>query len=116
MHVFKPNHGGQGLKLRGRMEKRLPIIVGVRLANRVATETDGEERTYTDNISPGGARVFSQRSWQPGDVIRITALNEKPVWSRVIYCQRLGDDRFGLGVKFGSPPVMWSVLQRYGRP
>ena len=48
--------------LSGRMERRLPIIVVVRLANCVPASVDGEEKTYTDNVSPRGARIFSKRA------------------------------------------------------
>jgi hypothetical protein len=97
------------------MERRLPIIVVVRLTHCPPAGTDGEERTYTDNISPRGARIFSKQPWQPGDTVRITPLNGNSVCAKVIYCQRLPDDRYGVGVKFQGRPVTWSILQRFGR-
>ena len=103
-------------KLKGRMERRLPIIVLVRLAHGVAADSDGEERTYTDNISPCGACVFSKRPWQPGDLIRITPISEECVLGKVVYCQRLQDDRYSFGAKFEGGPVTWSIIQRYGLP
>ena len=98
------------------MEKRLPIIVVVRLVHETAADTNGEERAFTDNISPFGARVFSRHSWQPGDPIRIAPINEEPVFGEVVYCQQLPDERYRLGVKFEGGPVTWSILQRYDRP
>ena len=100
---------------KGRVEKRLPIMVMVRLVHEAAAETNGEERAFTDNISPFGARVYSKRFWQPGDVMRIAPVNEEPVLGEVVYCQRLPDDRYRLGVKFEGGPVTWSILQRYDR-
>lgn len=100
---------------KGRMEKRLPIIVVVRLVHEAAADTNGEERTYIDNLSSLGARVFSKRSWQPGDPVRIAPINEEPLLGEVVYCQHLPDDRYRLGVKFESGPVTWSVLERYDR-
>ena len=38
--------------LTGRMERRLPIIVVVRLAHCAPAGADGQEKTFTDNISP----------------------------------------------------------------
>ena len=58
--------------LSGRMEMRLPIVVVVRLAQAERAGADGEERTYTDNISLRGARVYSNRSWQLGDAVQVT--------------------------------------------
>ena len=104
-----------GPRPKGRMERRLPIIVGIRLVQGAGANTDGEERTYTDNISPLGARVFSKRHWQPGDLVEITPVIEKPVLGEIIYCQRLPDERYSLGVKFEEGPVTWSMLQRYAR-
>ncbi len=99
--------------LSGRMERRLPIIVVVRLAPEVSAGADGEEKTFTDNISPHGARLFSKYPWQPGDAARVTPLNEDSVWAKVIYSQRLPDDRYSIGVQFQDRPASWSALHRY---
>lgn len=95
------------------MERRLPIIVVVRLAPAVSADTDGEERTYTDNISPRGARVYSIRPWQLGDAVQVTPRNEDSACGNVVYCQTLEHGRFVIGVKFQDGPVMWSALHRY---
>ena len=97
----------------GRIERRLLIIVVVRLAPVLAAAADGE-KTFTDNISRHGARIFSKRAWQPGDVVRVTPLNTGPSWGKVVYCQKLSDDRFSVGVKFPDRPVPWPTLQKYG--
>ena len=97
--------------LSGRMERRLPIIVVICLAQAVSAATEGE-RTFTDNISPHGARIFSKHAWQPGDVARVTPLNEDPVWAKVIYSQRLPDNRYGIGVQ-AQDLITWSILRRY---
>jgi hypothetical protein len=99
--------------LNGRTERRYPIVVVVRLAQPERAGTDGEERTYTDNISSRGARVYSIRPWQLGDAVQVTPRNEDPACGSVVYCQTLHDGRFIIGVEFQSHPVMWSVLLRY---
>lgn len=101
--------------LGGRTERRLPIVVVVRLAHCDPAGTDGEEeRTYTDNISHHGARIFSKHPWQLGDAVRVTPLNGDSACGKVVHCQRLPDDRYSIGVKFHSSPAKWSALQRYG--
>ncbi|SRR5260370_10471977 len=95
------------------MERRLPIIAIVRLAPAQRAVTDGEERTYTDNISSHGARIFSKYAWQPDDVVRITPLNEDVACGKVVYCQMLRDNRYSIGVKFQDHPVTWSALEKY---
>lgn len=85
--------------LSGRTERRLSIIVVARLAAVEHVGTDGEERTYTDNISARGARIFSRHTWQPGGEIMVTPRNEEATCGSVVYCERL-DDRYAIGVKF----------------
>jgi len=97
------------------MERRLPIIVVVRLASCWGAGSDEEERTYTDNISPTRARIFSKRPWRLGNMIWVAPVHEEPVCANVIYSQRLLDDRYSLGVKFEDGPVTCSIIQRYAR-
>jgi hypothetical protein len=99
--------------LTGRMERRLPIIVVVRVAQAENASANGEERTYTDNISPHGARLFSTRSWQPGEAVRIAPRDEAPAFGSVVYCQALADGRFIIGVNFRDRPITWSAMHRY---
>ena len=101
-------------RLTGRKENRLSIIVVVRLCHGAAADRDEVERTCTDNISPCGARVFSKFLWHPGELVRITPVNEEPAVAEVVYCQHLPDDRYSLGLEFNDP-ASWSVLQRYAR-
>jgi len=99
--------------LSGRMERRLPIVVVVRVAESKGASTDGEERTYTDNISSRGARVYSNRPWQLGDAVQVTPRNEAPARGKVVYCQTLPDSRYVIGVKFQDGPIAWSAVCRY---
>jgi hypothetical protein len=98
----------------GRMEKRLPIAIVVRLAHGADQPVSGAELTYTDNVSSHGARVISRRAWQPGDVARITSLkDETTVSGKVIYCQKLPDDRHCIGLNFEDRRVTWSAYRAY---
>lgn len=99
--------------LSGRLDRRLSIIVIVRLAQVDRARTHGEEWTLTDNIGAHGARIFSRHPWQPGDEVMVTPVNEETTCGNVVYCQRLADDRYGIGVKFQDHIVMWSAMCRY---
>ena len=99
--------------LSGRMERRLPIIVAVRLAQSECASTDEGEHTYTDNISPRGARVYSNRPWRLGDGVQVAPRNEASACGKVVYCQMLPDDRYVIGVKFQDRPIQWSAITRY---
>jgi hypothetical protein len=100
--------------LSGRKERRLPIIVVVRLAAAEQVSGESHERTYTDNISPHGVRVLSTRAWQPGQHAEIIPdKDESPMHGEVVYCQRLDNDRFCVGVKFPDSRIPWSTPRRY---
>ena len=107
-----PRHMQISRKLTGRTERRLPIIIAVRLL-RVGDLRASEEVTYTHNVSVGGARVVSTRSWEVGEQGHIAPLKEEPsLRGEVVYCQSLGNDRFCVGFKFREL-VTWSALSRY---
>jgi PilZ domain len=100
--------------LGGRMERRLPIVVVVRLALAERAGSEGEERTYTDNISAHGAHIFSRHPWQLGDQVRVTPVNEESTaYGKVVYCHKLTDGRYNIGVAFQDHPVTWSIVRRY---
>ena len=103
----------QDQALSGRMERRLPIIVVVSLAQLERRSAEGAEWTYTDNISAHGARVFSKRSWSPGEEITVTPFREETTSGSVVYCQKLADDRYFIGVKFKDRQIPWSAISRY---
>ena len=102
----------QDQALNGRMERRLPIIVVVSLAHLERERTEGVEWTYTDNVSAEGARIFSRRSWEPGDEISVTPFKEETTSGSVVYCEKLADGRNFIGVKF-KDHVAWSIVRRY---
>jgi PilZ domain-containing protein len=100
--------------LNGRREKRLPIIMVVRLSRVRYLPTNEDERTYTDNVSAHGARVYSRCIWQHGEQAQVTPWEEEsPMRGEVVYCQRIDNDRFCVGLKFQERPVTWSALRRY---
>lgn len=99
--------------LRGRTERRLPIMVVVQLAKAPIQGIAEKESTFTHDISSRGARVFSSHPWQAGEVVMLTSLQEGSVCGKVIYCQRLEDNRYAIGLHVPDRPITWSVLQRF---
>ena len=100
--------------LSGRSERRLPIAVVVRLKVLDDDGADKQERTYTENLSAHGVCVKSARVWHPGEQAEITPLNEEgPLRGEVVYCQKLDDARFFIGLKFRHNRVSWRALERY---
>ena len=89
----------------GRLEKRLATSVPIYLAS-LADPRD-RERTFTENVSPHGARVISKRSWRSGEKVLITPLTgDFPQVGKVIYCMPVGE-RFCVGVEFPDRTVKW---------
>jgi|SRR5215472_3166083 len=99
----------------GRKERRLPVMVPVTLAPVWPESAEKSERTYTDNLSEHGARIRAACSWQPGDEVEIVPLRgEQPMRGEVVYCQKLPNGTFFIGLRFESY-IPWSILQRLQR-
>ncbi len=103
-------------RLNGREERRLPIMMEVNLVpmGRESGESGESERTYTDNVSAHGVRVHSTSAWQRGEQVEVIPMKEEmSVRGEVVYCQRVGKDRFFVGFKFPHEHVSWSILKRF---
>src|SRR5260370_13555085 len=95
----------------GRVETRLATQLHVHLAT-----TNGHrvtERTCTRNVSPHGARVVTERHWQPGEETLLTPLSgEFPQPARVVYCQPRARGGFYVGLQFTVRSVKWDESPR----
>ena len=100
-----------GSHLTGREERRLPIMMEVKLAHANGGQP---ERTITDNISPHGVRVRSTCQWRLGEQAEIIPTKEgMPMQGEVVYCQKVEDGGFFVGLKFGTAASLgpsWSGL------
>ena len=98
----------------GRMEKRIPIAIVVRLTHAQDQPASKPELTYTDNVSAHGARVVSSRPWQIGEVAQVTSLKDEiTIRGKVVYCQKLPDNRYLIGLNFHDRRVTWSAYRTY---
>ena len=98
----------------GRMEKRIPIAIVVRLTHAQDQPASEPELTYTDNVSAHGARVVSGRPWQIGEVAQVTSLKDEiTISGKVAYCLMLPDNRYFIGLNFQDRRVTWSVYRTY---
>jgi PilZ domain-containing protein len=106
-----------GHDLDGRHEKRLPIVVVVQLADAERQQSNGREKTYSDNISPHGACVASKRPWSPGKEVEIVSItNAIKARGKVVYCRQGKNGRYFLGLNFRERPVRWSNFSYAGFP
>jgi hypothetical protein len=105
---------GSDGRLNGREERRLPIMMEVNLAPAGGASAERCERTFTDNISPHGIRLQSTNAWRFGEQAEVTPRKgEVSMLGQVVYCQRIGNGRFFVGLKFWDKHIPWSILQRF---
>jgi hypothetical protein len=84
----------------GRIEHRMAANLEGRLESALAPLYS--EGVSITNISSHGARVLTTRTWQPHDpVVLIENTGDFRVEAEVIYCRRLHEAAFAIGLKFG---------------
>jgi hypothetical protein len=91
-----------------RRESRVPMEVRVQITGHPALP--GTEETFTENVSAGGARVWSTRRWKPGDRLTISTLTGsfKSI-ARVAYCQLIPESGFAVGLEFLESREGWVI-------
>jgi hypothetical protein len=97
----------------GRLEKRIRLAVPVQISSfRGPAAT---ERTTTENVCSLGIRILTQQARELNERLMISTLvGGLRILARVVYCQRLPDGRFGVGLQFQGRPVNWSRVSLAG--
>lgn len=91
----------------GRLEKRTRLAVPVKISGPLDSTT--MERTTTENVCSKGIRVLTQIARVLNERLSIWLLDGNlQILARVVYCQRLQDGRFGVGLEFQGQTVDWS--------
>jgi PilZ domain len=89
-----------------RLETRIPARVGLELSG--PDEPLMYEITFTENVSPHGARVLSKKRWSPNDSVLVKLPQEgRPSRARITYCQPLSKDEFATGLQFSFLVYEW---------
>ena len=97
----------------GRIEKRIRQAVPVQIAS--LQNPSAMERTTTENVCSIGARVLSQAAKEPNERLLISSLvGDLRSLARVVYCQRLPDGRFGIGLQFQEGAIRWPTSSLTG--
>jgi hypothetical protein len=66
------------------------------------------ERTTTENVCSLGMRVLTQRAKEMNERLMISSLmGDLRTVARVVYCQRLPDGHFAVGLQFQGVPIKW---------
>jgi len=90
----------------GRLEKRVRLAVPIEITS--PQNPAAAERTTTENVCSLGLRVLTQRARNSNEQIMISSLaGDLRTFARVVYCQRLPDGRFGVGLQFQGIAVNW---------
>ena len=90
----------------GRFEKRTRLAIPVQISS--LQDPNAIERTITENVCSLGVRVLMQRPEELTGLLLIWSLDgELQALGRVVYCQRLSDGRFGVGLQFQQSVDNW---------
>jgi hypothetical protein len=66
-----------------------------------------------ENVSPQGARVATERSWNAGSLVLLKSA-QGDLWARarVVYCQAVGRSEFAVGLDFFFMTVEWAMQSK----
>jgi len=83
----------------GRSDRRITKEVAVELARPDASQL--REMAIAQNVSARGMRVATEDVWLPGDPVLLSSPQSGVrTRARVVYCQRVENNRFALGWNF----------------
>jgi hypothetical protein len=92
-----------------RSERRIPKRLAAELSR--LDESVPMEMTFTENVSPRGARVTTVQRWQPGTSVLVTFRRDTiRSQGRIVYCQRVESGNFALGLELPWQVQRWQML------
>lgn len=90
----------------GRLEKRIRLAVPVEITS--FRHPRANERTTTENVCSLGIRVLTLHAREQNERLMIKSpVDNLRALARVVYCQRLPDGQFGIGLQFEGEAVNW---------
>ena len=90
----------------GRLEKRARLAIPVRICS--LQEPSAAERSTTENICSLGIRVLVRHARKLNERLLIKSADEELQRdARVVYCERMVDGRFALGLEFNGGAANW---------
>jgi len=91
----------------GRLEKRIPLAVPLQISS--VLDPAAAEQTTTENVCSLGVRVLTQRARELNERLMISSfMGDLRTFARVVYCQRLPNGHFAVGLQFQRQGVDWS--------
>jgi hypothetical protein len=99
----------------GRLEKRIRLAVPLQISS--VLDPAAAERTTTENVCSLGMRVLTQRARELNERLVIRSImGDLRTLARVVYCERLPDGRFAVGLQFQGISVNWPKDALAGAP
>lgn len=93
-----------------RVGDRAPVHVTVDLSG-LDVHTAAQQGV-TENVSARGARVVTNKPWNPNDHVKVRSLlGSLRSRARVVYCQPLGKDSFAIGLELFVTVGEWTLPQ-----
>jgi len=90
----------------GRLEKRVPLAVPVQVSS--LKDPAAAEKTISENVCSLGMRILAKQTKELNERLMISSLaGDLRTIARVVYCQRLPDGRFGVGIQFLGQSIRW---------
>jgi len=97
----------------GRIEKRIRLTVPLEVSK--LRDPSGVEQTITEDVSSSGVRVLTRRAMAPNERLMVRAFQrDLQTRARVVYCQRLPDGRYGVGLRFQKADINFLSAARRG--
>ncbi|HEX2714184.1 MAG TPA: PilZ domain-containing protein [Candidatus Acidoferrales bacterium] len=102
--------GGRTFLPTGRFERRIAKTEVVELLH-VGESPIAKVEAITENVSSEGARVITDSICAPGKLVRLDAPEEHlKLLARVVYCQRLEERKYAVGLKLNVRVEKWQKL------
>ena len=94
-----------------RIQKRTTATVSLQVSS--AKQPFITELAFTENVSLHGVRVVTGRAWKPGECVIVKSYHGSiQSRARVVYCNRLTEKRYAVGLELHSAVGTWvDVLQ-----
>src|SRR5215831_4783924 len=94
-----------------RNPERLPVLLS-RMTDPLVTE-----QASTENVSPHGMRVLTERPWKRDtNVIVQSSTNELWARGKVVYCQPFSDRTFAIGLELLARTGDWIAPSSFVSP
>jgi hypothetical protein len=98
-----------------RIQKRTPATVALQIIS--AKQPLITELAFTENFSLHGVRVVTERVWKPGERVIIKSYHGSvQSVAKVVYCHRLAEARYAVGLELRSAVGTWLDVSQAQTP